>query len=228
MQDSSPWVEKYRPKRLHDIVGNHEAVSRLSAIAQVGNLPNIILSGPPGIGKTTSVLCLATELLGENNKNAILELNASDDRGIDVVRNKIKIFAQKKVSLPPGRHKLIILDEADSMTSSAQQALRRTMEMYSSTTRFALACNNSTKIIEAIQSRCAVLRFTRLRDSEILTRLQQVCAAENVTYTSSGLEAVIFTADGDMRNALNALQSTVSGFGIVDAESVFKVSVFNI
>jgi replication factor C subunit 2/4 len=218
-----PWVEKYRPEYLSDVVGNSEAVSRLYAIAQVGNVPNIILAGPPGIGKTSSVLCLARETLGDAYKNAVLELNASDARGIDVVRNKIKLFAQKKVNLPAGRHKIIILDEADSMTAAAQQALRRTMEIYSSTTRFALACNNSTKIIEPIQSRCAVLRFTRLLDAEILARLQQVCAAEKVHYDTAGLESIIFTAEGDMRNALNALQSTVSGFGDVTAENVFKV-----
>lgn len=218
-----PWVEKYRPEFLKDVVGNQEAVSRLSAIAQTGNLPNIILSGPPGIGKTTSILCLAREMLGDVYKNAVLELNASDARGIDVVRNKIKMFAQKKVTLPPGRHKIIILDEADSMTAAAQQALRRTMEIYSTTTRFALACNNSTKIIEPIQSRCAVLRFSRLSDAEVLLRLQQVCAFECVSYELTGLEAVVFTAEGDMRNALNALQSTVSGFGHVTSENVFKV-----
>lgn len=219
----APWVEKYRPEYLREIVGNTEAVSRLMAISKVGNLPNIILSGPPGIGKTTSILCLAREMLGPNYKAAVLELNASDERGIDVVRNRIKTFAQTKVTLPPGRHKIIILDEADSMTAAAQQALRRTMEIYSATTRFALACNNSTKIIEPIQSRCAVLRFSRLHDSEILTRLEQVAAAENVTYDASGLEAIIFIAEGDMRNALNSLQSTVSGFGFVSMENVFKV-----
>jgi replication factor C subunit 2/4 len=219
-----PWVEKYRPEFLTDVVGNTEAVSRLHAIAQVGNVPNIILCGPPGIGKTSSVLCLARETLGPAiYENAVLELNASDARGIDVVRNKIKMFAQKKVTLPSGRHKIIILDEADSMTGAAQQALRRTMEIYSTTTRFALACNNSTKIIEPIQSRCAVLRFTRLLDAEILARLQQVCAAEKVSYDQAGLEAIIFTAEGDMRNALNALQSTVSGFSHVSSENVFKV-----
>mmetsp|Transcript_39820 Transcript_39820/g.40609 ORF Transcript_39820/g.40609 Transcript_39820/m.40609 type:complete len:339 (+) Transcript_39820:48-1064(+) len=218
-----PWVEKYRPEFLRDVVGNSEAVSRLSAIAQAGNLPNIILAGPPGIGKTTSILCLAREMLGDIYKNAVLELNASDARGIDVVRNKIKMFAQKKVTLPPGRHKIIILDEADSMTSAAQQALRRTMEIYSTTTRFALACNNSTKIIEPIQSRCAVLRYTRLSDAEVLLRLQQVCSFENISFEMNGLEAIIFTAEGDMRNALNALQSTVSGFGHVTSENVFKV-----
>ena len=164
-----PWIEKYRPEYLRDVVGNTDAVKRLEAIAVQGNVPNIILAGPPGTGKTTSVMCLARETLGDQFKNAVLELNASDARGIDVVRNKIKLFAQKKVNLPYGRHKIIILDEADSMTSAAQQALRRTMEIYSSTTRFALACNNSTKIIEPIQSRCAVLRYTRLSDAEIFT-----------------------------------------------------------
>ena len=212
-----PWVEKYRPEYLRDVVGNAEAVKRLEALAVQGNVPNIILAGPPGIGKTTSVLCLARETLGEQYKNAVLELNASDARGIDVVRDSIKLFAKKKVNLPVGRHKLIILDEADSMTSAAQQALRRTMEIYSSTTRFALACNNSTKIIEPIQSRCAVLRFTHLSDAEILTRLLQVCKDENVPYDDGGLEAIIFTAEGDMRNALNSLQSTNSGFGMVSA-----------
>lgn len=191
----APWIEKYRPEFLRDVVGNSEAISRLSAIAKVGNLPNIILTGPPGIGKTSSILCLAREMLGESYKNAVLELNASDARGIDVVRNKIKMFAQKKVTLPPGKHKIIILDEADSMTSAAQQALRRTMEIFSSTTRFALACNNSTKIIEPIQSRCAILRFSRLQDAEVLTRLQQICAAERVTFDAGGLEAIIFIAE---------------------------------
>lgn len=219
----APWVEKYRPLLLPDIVGNREAVERLIAIAQTGNLPNIILAGPPGIGKTTSVLCLAREMLGESYKNAVLELNASDSRGIDVVRNKIKMFAQKKVTLPAGKHKIIILDEADSMTAAAQQALRRTMEIYSSSTRFALACNNSTKIIEPIQSRCAILRFTKLSDAEVLSRLQYVTKHESVDYEQAGLEAIIFIAEGDMRNALNSLQSTVSGFGYVNADNVFKV-----
>ena len=270
-----PQVEKYRPTKIRDIVGNCEAVSRLQVIAEEGNMPNMILSvsarrrrrpfrtppaaqrpaatlallhpgpssrllprpphasarppppaapqGPPGTGKTTSVSALAHELLGPHFKDAVLELNASDDRGIDVVRNKIKMFAQQKVTLPPGRHKVVILDEADSMTTGAQQALRRTMEIYSGTTRFALACNQSSKLIEPIQSRCAIVRFSKLSDQELLARVLVVAAAEGVAHTPDGLEAVVFTADGDMRQALNALQATANGFGLVTQESVFRV-----
>jgi len=219
-----PYVEKYRPKSLEDVVGNEETLMRLRAIAQDGNMPNLILSGPPGSGKTTSMHALARQLLGSSYPQGVLELNASDARGIDVVRNKIKTFAMNKVqNMPPGRHKIIILDEADSMTSAAQQALRRTMEIYSHTTRFALACNQSTKIIEPIQSRGAILRFTRLSDEQVLFRLKYVCAAEQLSYTPDGLEALVFTAEGDMRNALNNLQATQSGFGFVNQTNVFKV-----
>lgn len=146
-----------------------------------------------------------------------------DCRGIDVVREKIKHFAKKKVTLPAGKHKIVILDEADSMTSGAQQAMRRIMELYSNTTRFALACNNSTKIIEPIQSRCAILRYSRLTDEQILRRLVEVCDMENIPRTDKGLEAILFTAEGDMRNALNNLQSTYAGFGLVNETNVFKV-----
>mmetsp|Transcript_11457 Transcript_11457/g.20714 ORF Transcript_11457/g.20714 Transcript_11457/m.20714 type:complete len:352 (+) Transcript_11457:113-1168(+) len=218
-----PWVEKYRPRNLDDVVGNEDTLVRLRAIAEDGNMPNLILCGPPGTGKTTSVHALARQLLGSAYSNGVLELNASDSRGIDVVRNKIKGFAMNKVNLPMGRHKIIILDEADSMTSAAQQALRRTMEIYSNTTRFALACNISTKIIEPIQSRAAILRYSRLTDEHILNRLRYVCEAEEVAFTDDGLEAIIFTAEGDMRNALNNLQATVSGFDLVNQTNVFKV-----
>ncbi|KAJ2914296.1 hypothetical protein MD484_g6123, partial [Candolleomyces efflorescens] len=220
-----PWVEKYRPNTLDDVVGNEDTIDRLKVIAREGNCPHIIISGMPGIGKTTSIHCLAHQLLGDAYKEGVLELNASDERGIDVVRNKIKAFAQKKVTLPPGRHKIIILDEADSMTPGAQQALRRTMEIFSNTTRFCLACNMSNKIIEPIQSRCAILRYAKLRDQEILKRLLEICEMEKVQYNDDGLTALIFTAEGDMRQAINNLQSTHSGFGFISGDNVFKSNV---
>ncbi|KAG5475804.1 hypothetical protein CUR178_03517 [Leishmania enriettii] len=253
---STPWVEKYRPQTVSDIVGNTEAISRLQVIAREGNLPNLLLCGPPGTGKTTSMLCLARDLLLQSTdaasagsspggamkdilKEAVLELNASDDRGLDVVREKIKLFAQTKKTLPKKYfstgdgatreehvvhlHKIVLLDEADSMTPAAQQALRRTMELHSSTTRFAFACNNSSKIIEPIQSRCAVVRFKKLSDADILKRLVYVIQQENVSYTDDGLEALLYLAEGDLRQALNALQATHTGYGLVNADNVFKV-----
>lgn len=218
-----PWIEKYRPHVFTDIMGNEETIGRLEVFAQHGNVPNIIIAGPPGVGKTTTILCLARALLGPSFREAVLELNASNERGIDVVRNKVKMFAQQKVTLPKGRHKIVILDEADSMTDGAQQALRRTMELYSNTTRFALACNSSEKIIEPIQSRCAMLRYSKLTDAQILAKMLNVCELEHLSFTDDGLEAVVFTAQGDMRQALNNLQSTAQGFNHVSVENVFKV-----
>lgn len=170
-------------------------------------------------------------------------ISHSAGAGIDVVRNRIKGFAQKKVTLPPGRHKIVILDEADryvflthwvfatiftqifysSMTPGAQQALRRTMEIYSSTTRFAFACNQSNKIIEPIQSRCAILRYARLTDAQVVKRIVQICEAEKVEYSEDGIAALVFSAEGDMRQAINNLQSTWSGFGFVSGDNVFRV-----
>merc|ERR1719267_137843 len=218
------WLEKYRPKIFEDVVGNKAAVEILKGHAGAGTFPHLLLSGPPGCGKTTIVHCLAREHLGEHYADACIELNASDDRGIDVVREKIKGFAQQKVTLPEGKLKVIILDEADSMTGAAQQAMRRTMEIYSQTTRFALACNISSKIIEPIQSRCAILRFSKLTEEELVNRLKYVLEKESAPYDQTGLDALIFSAEGDMRNVLNGAQSTYNAFGVINHEHVFRMN----
>lgn len=220
-----PWLEKYRPRTLKNVVGNTETLARLLSLAKHGNVPNMVIAGPPGTGKTTSIHCLAHDMLGDKlYSTAVLELNASDSRGIDVVRNKIKMFAQQKINLPPGKHKIIILDEADNMTKQAQQALRRTMEIYSGTTRFALACNISSRIIEPIQSRCVMLRYTRINNMEITKRLKYIMDTEEVTnWTSDGLDAILFVSEGDMRNAINTLQSAYMGFGEVTQHAVNQI-----
>merc|ERR1719384_843437 len=224
LPNTTIWLEKYRPVKFEDVVGNQGAVNILKSHAAAGTFPHLLLSGPPGCGKTTVVHCLARAHLGEHYKDGCIELNASDDRGIDVVREKIKGFAQQKVTLPEGKLKVIILDEADSMTSAAQQAMRRTMELYSTTTRFALACNISSKIIEPIQSRCAILRFSRIADEDLIQRIKYVLDQESAAYDQSGLEALIFSAEGDMRNVLNGAQSTLNAFGQINRETVFRMN----
>ena len=180
------WLEKYRPKLLAEVVGNAQILETLRELSRENNIPNLILSGPPGCAKTTSILALCREILGEHFGEATIELNASDERGLNVVREKIKIFAERMVRLPPGKHKVVILDEADSLTSSAQQALRMIISNYSSTTRFVFSCNTSSKIIEPIQSRCGMLRFSKLKDEDILKFLLRIVDEENQRARAKG------------------------------------------
>lgn len=217
------WLEKYRPKSLDDVIGNEGLVSRLKTLRKEQNIPNMILSGPPGCGKTTSVLALANEILCENFKNATMELNASDERGIDVVRDKIKQFAEKKVRLNVGQHKVIILDEADSLTEAAQQALRMIISDYSDSTRFVFSCNDSSKIIEPIQSRCAILKFNRLDQKDVIENLVKITKQEGYKYEKDGITYLAFIADGDMRNAINNLQAVCVSSGEVTKEHVVRI-----
>jgi len=187
---------------------------------------NLLLCGPPGVGKTTCVLALARELLAGSGdaRDAVLELNASDERGIDVVRSRIHAFARAKTSSAP--LKLVILDEVDAMTTAAQQCLRVLMEDYAEHTKFALACNTSSKVIEAVQSRCAIFRFSKLKEAQVESRLKVICQREELSeelFTSEGLKALAFVADGDLRVAVNGLQSCACGYGKCTPDVVYKV-----
>ncbi len=223
MQEFVPWVEKYRPAKLGEVVGHSNIVNRLKAYVSTKNLPNLLFSGPAGSGKTTCALALARELFGEDYQNSFFELNASDERGIDTVRGKIKDFA-RTIPISGVPFKILLLDEADALTQDAQQALRRTMEKYSSNTRFILSCNYSSRIIEPVQSRCALFRFTSLNASELKQLLQFISAKEGLTLSQDAVDAVTYIADGDSRKAVNCLQGCASISASVTGDSVYSVS----
>lgn len=222
MSMESLWVEKYRPASLDDIVGQDMAVRRLKAYVEKGSIPHLLFAGPPGVGKTAAAIAMSRELFGEDWGGNFTELNASDERGIDVVRTKIKSFA-RTAPLGAADFKIIFLDEADSLTNDAQSALRRTMERYSATCRFILSCNYSSKIIEPIQSRCAVFRFGPVDAAELRGRLREIAEAEGLTVSEDAMDALEYVADGDMRRGITALQSASTLGSDVDADAVYRV-----
>ena len=217
------WAEKYRPKKLDEMVDQKEIVERLRSFAKSRNVPHCIFAGPPGTGKTTAALCLARDLYGETYREHLMELNASDERGIDVVRETVKTFARVK-SIGEIPFKILILDEADNMTSDAQQALRRTMERFTTTCRFILCANYSGKIIEPIQSRCAPFRFTHLPREEHDCHMKEIATKEKVKLSAEGLDAIFEVCSGDLRRAINTLQSAASIGKPIDAKVVYSVT----
>ncbi len=218
-----PWTEKYRPEKLEDVVGHDDIIDRLKAYVEKNNMPSLLFTGPAGTGKTASALAIGHELFKDNFEENFLELNASDERGIDIIRGKIKDFAATQ---PYGEigFKLIFLDEADSLTSDAQNALRRTMENYTESTRFILTGNYGSKIIPPIQSRCALFRFNPLNEEKIIERLEYIAKEEGLKVKEDAYEALVYTSEGDMRKAINYLQTASTTKDEIQEKDIYKVA----
>jgi len=217
------WIEKYRPSKLADIVGQDEIVERLSSYVKTGTLPHLLFTGSAGVGKTTAAVTLAHEFFKDSWQMNFRELNASDERGIDVVRNQIKQFA-RTTPLGNATFKILFLDEADALTTDAQAALRRTMESYAQTCRFILSCNYSSKIIDPIQSRCAIYRFKPLGPDAVMEEAQRIACREGLTITPDAMNAIVYIAQGDMRKAINALQGAAILNSTIDEKMVYAIT----
>ncbi|WP_316504213.1 replication factor C small subunit [Nitrosopumilus sp.] len=216
MQETGMWVEKYRPTKLSEIVNQTEIIGSLSAlIKDPTDMPHLMFSGSAGVGKTTTALCITKQILGDYAKDYTLELNASDERGIGMVREKVKKFS-RFAGMADVPFKIIILDEADEMTSDAQTALRRIIEDTAKICRFILIANNISKIIEPIQSRCATFKFTSVPKEDVISRLEEIAKKEKVKSDKKGLNAIYDYSEGDLRHAINLMQATASLGGITE------------
>jgi replication factor C small subunit len=224
MDDSHTiWIEKYRPQKLADIVGQNEIIERLESYVKSGNLPHLLFTGTAGVGKTTAAVALAREFFGDSWHMNFRELNASDERGIDVVRNQIKQFARTS-PLEGATFKILFLDEADALTPDAQAALRRTMESYAQTCRFILSCNYSSKIIDPIQSRCAIYRFGPLSPGAVKEEIRRIARNEGLEVSPEAEEAIVYVAQGDMGRAINALQGAAILSPCIDEKRIYAIT----
>jgi len=221
--ESAIWTEKYRPQDFSEIKGQKEIVRRIKAFVEMQNIPHLLFTGPAGVGKTTLSLIIAKKLFGDSWHQNFLELNASDERGIDIVRNKVKDFARTK-AIGDVPFKIIYLDECDALTREAQQALRRTMENYTRTTRFILSANYSSKIIDPIQSRCAMFRFKPLDKKEIFSVIEKIEKDEKIKINERAKEALFNISGGDARKINNILQSSASISKDITEETIYSMA----
>jgi replication factor C small subunit len=219
---SEIWTEKYRPSKFSEVVGQDDVIKRIESLVKSLNIPHLLFAGPAGTGKSTLALIVVKELFGQNWKENYLELNASDERGINVIREKVKSFARTK-SIGNAPFKVIFLDEADALTPEAQHALRRTMENFSGTCRFILSCNYSTKIIDPIQSRCAIFRFKLLEKKDVEKVLKRIAESEKLEIKEDAIELIYESSEGDCRRAINILQATSSISPVITSELVSAI-----
>ena len=228
IKNTLPWVEKYRPKNIDDLILEQTILNKIKTIIENRDMPNIIITGLPGIGKTSTIHCLANKLLGKYKKEGVIELNASDDRGIKAIQETI-LFCKKKLFIKKldkhlyAQHKIILLDEADNMTIKAQRLVNNLMETYRKSTRFVFTCNNSSDIIEAIQSRCVILKYSRISDEQIIYRLGKICSMESIKSTYEGLQLITTISYGDMRQAINYLQLISNSYNEITEETFKQV-----
>jgi len=223
MNESAIWTEKYRPQTFSEVLGQDQIVRRVEAFVKAKNMPHLLFAGPAGVGKTTLSLVIGKQIFGETWTTNLLELNASDERGIDIVRNKVKDFARTK-AIGDYPFKIIYLDECDALTKEAQQALRRTMENYATTCRFILSCNYSSKIIDPIQSRCAIFRFKPLDKEHVFRILDDIAKNEKITIDVKAKQAVYEISGGDCRRAENILQSAAALTDTITQEIIYSIA----
>jgi replication factor C subunit 2/4 len=215
-----PWVEKYRPKLASDILLDPFIKEKIDNILYSKSIPNMIITGDPSVGKTSTILCLAKEIYNENEfNNNVLELNASDDRGLLIINNTILPFCKKKIN--SDQYKLVILDEADSITNKAQNLLSNIIAEYKKNTRFVFICNDCSQIIESIQSRCMIIKYTKINKINLNNKILEICNKENFNYTNDGIETLLFISDNDIRQAINNLECIYYSTNILSSENVY-------